>query len=143
MFLRYSICTWYMHDTYIHGTYIHVKYIEPLCTAQVHSRVIPYVKSSNPCNPPFRFFWNFYQWLMLVWVDKTRIFSLIQFELSDLWSVKDGPCRPLPGGQKLHFHLAALHRNCNILKTLCQIKLKINNFLSFRVLNQNWMVKRD
>ena len=90
-----------------------------------------------------RFFWNFYQWLILVLVYKTQIFSLIQFVLLDLWPVKDAPYRPLPSGQKLHFHLAAFSKNCNILRIHGQIKLKICNWQNFRVLNQNLIVKRD
>ena len=38
-----------------------------------------------------------------------------QFVLSDLQPVKDGPYRPLPGGQKLDFCLAVFHKNFNIL----------------------------
>ena len=34
-----------------------------------------------------------------------QILSLIQFVLLDLWPVKDGLCRPILGGQKLHFLL--------------------------------------
>ena len=89
-----------------------------------------------------RFFWNFYQWLTLVWVYKIQVFSLIQFTL-DLWPVKGGPFRPLASGQKLYFHLAAFCKNCNILRTLCHIKLNIFSLLNFRELNQNLMVKRD
>ena len=47
------------------------------------------------------------------WVNKIQIFS--EFVLSDLRSVKDGPYRPLPVGQKLHFCLAVFHKNSNIL----------------------------
>ena len=83
-----------------------------------------------------------YQQLTLVWVYKIQIFNLIQFVLLDLWPIKDGPCRPLPGGQKLHFYLAAFCKKY-ILGTFCQIKLKICNLLNFRVLNQNLMVNRD
>ena len=90
-----------------------------------------------------KFFWNFYQWLTLVWLYKKQIFSWIQFVLLDLWPIKDSPCRPLPIGQKLHFSLAAFCENCNILRTLSQIKLEICNWLNFRVLNQNKVVKRD
>ena len=52
-------------------------------------------------------------WAEYEWVNKIQIFS--QFVLSDLWPVKDGPYRPLPGGQKLHFCLAVFHKNFNIL----------------------------
>ena len=45
--------------------------------------------------------------------------------LLDLWSIKDNPCRPVPGGQKLHFFLAVFHKSYNILKTLCHMSLKI------------------
>ena len=84
-----------------------------------------------------------YKQLTLVWVYKMQIFNLIQFVLLDLWPIKDGPCRPLPGGQKLHFYLAAFCKKYNILGTFCQIKLKICSLLNFRVLNQNLMVNRD
>ena len=70
-------------------------------------------------------------------------FSLIQFVFLDLWPVKDNPYRPMPGGQKLRLCLTVFHKNYNILKTLCQISLKIWSLLNFRVLNQNMMVKRD
>ena len=52
-------------------------------------------------------------WPEYEWVNKIQIFS--QFVLSDLRSVKDGPYRPLPVGQKLHFCLAVFHKNSNIL----------------------------
>ena len=83
-------------------------------------------------------FWIFYQWLTAVYVYKIHIVSLIQYVLLNLWSIKDGPCRPLPGGHKLHFCQAALCKNFNILRTLCQIC----SLLNFRVLNQNLMIKR-
>ena len=69
----------------------------------------------------------FYQWFTLAWVDKMQNFSPIQFVLLKLWPVKDNPYKPLPGGEKLHFCLAVFQGNCNILKTLCQISLKIWN----------------
>ena len=52
-------------------------------------------------------------WPEYEWVNKIQIFS--QFVLLDLCPVKDGPYRPLPGGQKLHFCLAVFHKNFNIL----------------------------
>ena len=85
----------------------------------------------------------FYHWFTLVWVDKTQVFSPIQFVLSDLWPIKDSPYRPMPGRQKLHFCLTVFHEKYNILKTLCQISLKIWSLLNFRVLNQNSVVKSD
>ena len=51
-------------------------------------------------------------WPEYEWVNKIQIFS--QFVLSDLRPVKDGLYRPLPG-QKLHFCLAVIHKNFNIL----------------------------
>ena len=101
--------------------------------------------SSHPAHVThhFRFLSNFYQWLALVWVYKIHIFSLIQFLLLNLWPIKDGPCRPLPSVQKLNFRLAAFCKKCDILRRLCQMKLKICSLLNFRVLNQNMMVKRD
>ena len=101
--------------------------------------------SSHPSHVThyLRFFWNFYQWLTLVWVCKIRIFCLIQFLLLGFWPIKNGPCRPLLNEQKLRFCLSAFCKNCNILRTLCQIKLQICSLLSFRVMNQNLMVKRD
>ena len=83
-------------------------------------------------------FWIFYQWLTLVYVYKIHIVSLIQFILLNLWSIKDGPCRPLPGAHKLHFRQTAFCKNFNILRTICQIC----SLLNFRVLNQNLMIKR-
>ena len=53
------------------------------------------------------------------------------------------PCRTVPGGQKLHFCLAPFCKNCNIFRTVCQIKLEICSLLNFRVPNNNLMVKRD
>ena len=85
----------------------------------------------------------FYQWFTLVSVDKLQIFSPIQFVLLDLWPIKDNSYRPMPGRQKLHFILAVFHKNYNILKTLCQISLKIWSLLNFWVLNQNLVVKSD
>ena len=60
-----------------------------------------------------RFFWRFYQWLTWVWVNKIQIFR--QFVLSDLQPAKEGLYRPLPVGQKIHFCLAVIHKNFNIL----------------------------
>ena len=87
--------------------------------------------SNHPTYVPhhLRFFWSFYQWLALVRVNKIQILSL--FVLSDLWPAKDGLRRPLPGGQKLHFCLAAFHKNCNILRILRQIKLQIKLKMEF------------
>ena len=101
--------------------------------------------SSHPTHVTyhFRFLWNFYECLTLVWVYKTQIFRLIKFVLLELWPMKDDPCGPLPGGQKLHFCARVFCKNCNILRRLCQMKLKICSLLNFRMLNWNLMVKRD
>ena len=101
--------------------------------------------SSHPTHVTdhLRFFLNFSHWFILVWVYKIQNFSLIQFALLDLWPIKDGPCRPLPGGQKLHFHLAGFCKSFNILRMLCQMRLKICNLLNSRVLNQNLMIKSE
>ena len=82
-----------------------------------------------------------YHFFTLVWLDKMLNFSPIQFVLLDLWSIKDNPCRPVPGGQKLHFFLAVFHKSYNILKTLCHMSLKIWSLPNFRVLDQNLMAK--
>ena len=49
----------------------------------------------------------------------------------------------LSGEQKLHFCIAVFHKNCNILRTLCQSKLNICNISNFVMLNQNLMVDRQ
>ena len=52
-------------------------------------------------------------WPDYEWANKIQFFS--QFVLLDLRPVIDGPYRPLPGGQKLHFCMAVFHINFNIL----------------------------
>ena len=48
-------------------------------------------------------------WPEYEWVNKIQIFS--QFAISDLQPVKDGPYRPLHGGQKLHFNILNVKSN--------------------------------
>ena len=54
-----------------------------------------------------------------------QIFSLVQFLVLDLWTIKAGPYRPLPGGLKLLFCLTLIHKSFNILRVCCQNELKL------------------
>ena len=54
-----------------------------------------------------------------------QIFSLVQFLVLDLWTIKAGPYRPLPGGLKLLFCLTLIHKSFNILRACCQNELKL------------------
>ena len=54
------------------------------------------------------------------------------------------PGDPLPGGQKLSYCVSPIfHKNCNILRMLCQNKLKFCILARFGVLNLNLMLERD
>ena len=61
-------------------------------------------------------------WKLLVILAVIKLYAQIDIFL-DLWPIKNEPCRPLPGEQKLHFRQAAFCKNYNIFRTLGQIKL--------------------
>ena len=68
---------------------------------------------------------------------KMRIFSPVQFLVLDLWSVD-----PYPVGKNSVSAKTPSDKNFNILRTLCNEKLK-TYMLNFRLLNLNLMVIRD
>ena len=65
-----------------------------------------------------------------------QISSLVQFLVLDLWTIKDGPYRPLPGGPKLLFCLTLIHKSFNILSVLSKWTETVH-LTKYRGLNLN------